>query len=163
MQIRLAQPEDAAIVAEVLSAAAAKLDERGEALWTSAEVSEPAVAPHIRSGLYYLGVEGEEAIGVFRFQLEDRAFWPEIPRGSSVFLHKLAIVPEKQGQGRAHELLAHAVHMTREKGLRFLRVDCMAGRPKLVAVYESFGFRHHSQKQIGGQMFHRLELDLGCG
>jgi GNAT superfamily N-acetyltransferase len=163
MQIRLAQPEDAAIVAGVLSAAAAKLEERGEALWTSAEVSEPAVAPHIQSGLYYVGTEQGEAIGVFRFQLEDRAFWPEIPQGTSAFLHKLAVVPEKQGQGLAHELLAHAVHLTREKGLRFLRLDCMAGRPKLVAVYESFGFGHHSRKQIGRQMFHRLELDLGRG
>jgi GNAT superfamily N-acetyltransferase len=160
MHIRLAQASDVSIVAAVLSGAAVKLAQRGVALWTSAEVSEPAVAPHIRSGLYHLGIDQGHVVGVFRFQLEDRGFWPEIPEGTSAYVHKLAVVPDRQGRGLAHDLLDHAVRLTQEKELRFLRLDCMADRPKLRAVYESFGFRHHSQKLIGGQMFDRFEFDV---
>jgi GNAT superfamily N-acetyltransferase len=162
MQVRVAQSAESALVAEVLSTAAAKLVERGQSLWSSAEVSEGAVAPHVSSGLYYLGIEEGHVVGVFRFQLQDRAFWPEIPEGTSAYLHKLAVRPERNGQGLAHGLLAHAARLTRDRGLRFLRLDCLAGRPKLRAVYESFGFRHHSEKQIGTQIFHRFELDVGA-
>jgi GNAT superfamily N-acetyltransferase len=160
VEVRVALPTDAETVAGVLAAAAARLAEQGHPLWTIAEVSEPAVAPHVRSGLYYLGEDDGEAVGVFRFQLQDPAFWPEIAQGTSAYLHKLAVAPARQGQGIAHALLGHAVRLTREKGLRFLRLDCMAGRPRLAAVYESFGFRHHSDKQIGGQVFHRFEFDV---
>lgn len=162
MHVRLAQPADVAVVAGVLSAAATKLVERGEALWSAAEVSEEAVLPHIRSGLYHLGTHAGEAVGVFRLQLQDPAFWPEIPDGTSAYLHKLAVLPQRQGQGFAHELLRHAVRLTWDKHLQFLRLDCVAGRPRLRSVYESFGFRHHGLKQMGGGMFDRFEFDVGA-
>lgn len=117
---------------------------------------------HIERGLYHVGFEAECAVGVFRLQSRDPAFWPEISDGTSAYLHKLAVLPERQGRGFAHELLRHAVTLTRENHLRFLRLDCVAGRPKLRAVYESFGFRHHSLKQVGGGMFDRFEFDVGA-
>ena len=80
MHVCLAQPSDGAIVAGILSAAADKLRSRGEELWAATEVSELAMAPHIRDGLYHLGFDADQAFGVFRYQLADRAFWPEIPR-----------------------------------------------------------------------------------
>jgi GNAT superfamily N-acetyltransferase len=160
MDFRLAEAVDAPMVARVLSAAAAKLVQRGDALWTADEVSERSVEPHVRAGLFHLGLERGEVIGVFRLQLEDRTFWPEAPVGTSAYLHKLAILPGNQGRGLAHELLRHAVCLTREMRLQSLRLDCMACRPKLRAVYETFGFKHHSKKQMGAQMFHGLEFDV---
>lgn len=162
MHVRLARPEDAAIVAGVLSAAAANLREKGKELWSAAEVSDLAVSPHIGEGLYHLGLLGTEPVGVFRLQSQDPVFWPEIPAGTSAYLHKLAVIPTRQGQGLAHLLLGHAVGLTRARGCRFLRLDCMGGRPRLRAVYESFGFRHHSQKLLGGQPFERFEFDVGA-
>lgn len=160
LDVRLAQPADAALVAAILSAAAAKLMARGHALWSAAEVSEAAVAPHIRGGLYHLATAGDEAVGVFRLQEEDPAFWPEVPAGTSLFLHKLAVIPQRQGQGFAHQLLAHAVRITRERGLRYLRLDCMAGRPRLRAVYEEFGFRPQPPRHIGSVVFDRFAFDV---
>jgi GNAT superfamily N-acetyltransferase len=162
MHIRVAHLADVAAVSAVLSAAAADLVARGQALWTATEVSEAAVTPHIRQGLYHMGLDAAAcAVGVFRLQLKDPAFWPEVSDGTSAYLHKLAVLPEKRGHGVGHELLRHAVRLTRESRLRFLRLDCVAGRPKLRAVYESFGFRHHSQKQIGSGWFDRFEFDVG--
>lgn len=140
MQFRLARPEDIAIVAGVLSAAAKDLRERNLTLWSTAEVSKEAVEPHVNDGLYHVGLEGTKVVGVFRLQARDPSFWPEIPEGTSVYLHKLAVLPEGRGQGLAHMLLHQAVEITQSKGLRFLRLDCIGGRPKLRATYENFGF-----------------------
>jgi GNAT superfamily N-acetyltransferase len=80
---------------------------------------------------------------------------------TSLFLHKLAVHPDKQGQGVAHALLRHAIACTRQAGRQYLRLDCMGGRPKLRAVYEAFGFRHHSEWTLGATVFHRFEFEVG--
>jgi GNAT superfamily N-acetyltransferase len=162
MHVRVAEPSDLVVVAAVLAGAAAKLMERGEPLWTMPEVSEAALSSHVREGLYHVGFDAGEAVGVFRLQLQDPDFWPEIPTGTSAYLHKLAVRPDKQGRGIAHTLLCHAVGLARKRRLQFLRLDCVAGRPKLRAVYESFGFKHHSQKPIGRSMFERFEFEVGA-
>jgi GNAT superfamily N-acetyltransferase len=162
MRVRVARPSDVGTVSAVLSAAAAKLAERGEPLWTAAECSEAAVGAHVRQGLYYMGCHEGDTVGVFRLQLQDPVFWPEIPEGTSAYLHKLAVDPSRQGRGFAHDLLCHAVTLVRESGLEFLRLDCVAGRPKLRSVYESFGFTHHSRKQLWGAVFERFEFNVGA-
>lgn len=161
MHIRQARSGEAGLVADLLSSAAASLAEKGSALWGPAEVSEAAVKEHVRAGMYYLAFDDEGPVGVFRFQLEDGLFWPEVPDGSSAFLHKMAVHPHKQGRDLAQAILGHACELARQHGRRFLRLDCAAGRPKLRAVYERFGFRHHSEKTLGEDCrFDRFELEV---
>lgn len=162
MHIRQVQPEEENLVADVLSCAAASLAEKGHALWGAAEVDEAAVKEHVRAGMYYVAFDDEGPVGVFRFQLEDRLFWPEVPDGSSAYVHKIAVYPHKQGRNVAHTLLRYACELTRQHGRRFLRLDCIGGRPKLRAVYERFGFRHHSVKNLGDRMFDRFEFIVGA-
>lgn len=160
MQFRVATPEDAPVVAGVLAAAATHLRAKGLGLWSSSEVSESVISPHVNEGLYHVGFDGLEVVGVFRLQTHDPMFWPEITEGSSAYLHKLAVLPAKQGQRFAHMLLSHAVELTRERGFGFLRLDCKGGRPKLRNVYESFGFRSHSQILLNGHAFDRFEFAI---
>ncbi|HEX2545939.1 MAG TPA: GNAT family N-acetyltransferase [Ramlibacter sp.] len=123
-------------------------------------MSEAAVAPHIAQGLYFIGEDEAGVVGVFRFQREDRVFWPEMEEGTSAYLHKLAVLPARQGHEAAQGLLACACDLARARGLRFLRLDCIGGRPSLRGVYERFGFRHHSDRVLGRTTFHRFELEL---
>lgn len=160
MQFRTATPEDVSVVAGILAAAAEHLRAKGLGLWSSSEVSESAILPHINEGLYHIGFDGLEAIGVFRLQTHDPVFWPEITAGTSAYLHKLAVLPEKQGQRFAHSLLSYAVDLTRKRGFYFLRLDCRSGRPKLHKVYESFGFKNHSQILLNGHAFDRFEFPI---
>jgi GNAT superfamily N-acetyltransferase len=161
MLFRQAQPAETQLVAGVLSAAAANLWEKGHPLWSLDDVNEIAVGPHVRDGRYSLALDGGNVVGVFRLDLEDRLFWPEIADGSSAFLHKLAVVPGRQGGELAQALLRHACELTRELGRPFLRLDCASGRPKLRAVYERFGFSFHSHKMLGDRSFDRFELSVG--
>lgn len=161
MRFRQARFEDAGLIAEVLSAAALGLERKGLALWDSVEVSEAGIRDAVGAGLYHAAFDEEGIAGVFRFQLEDRLFWPEATDGSSAFIHKLAVHPRKQGHDLAQALLRHACELTRQHGRRFLRLDCMSGRPQLRAVYERFGFTHHSEKRLGNTVFHRFEIKVG--
>ena len=160
MNFRVATRGDVPVVAGVLAAAATHLREKGLGLWSVSEVSESAIWSHVIDGLYHIGFDGLEAVGVFRLQTHDPVFWPEIADGTSTYLHKLAVLPARQGQNFAHTLLTHAVELTRERGFGFLRLDCKGGRPKLRGVYEGFGFRRHSQIMLNGHAFDRFEFSI---
>ena len=160
MQFRVATREDLPVIAGVLSAAATRLRAKGLGLWTVSEASESAISSHVNDGLYHIGFDGLEAVGVFRLQTHDPIFWPEIAEGTSTYLHKLAVLPARQGQKLAHTLLTHAVELTRERGFGFLRLDCKGGRPKLRGGYEGFGFRSQSQIVLNGHAFDRFELSI---
>lgn len=160
MHIRPAQSQEAGIVADILAAAAANIRAKGEIIWDPPEISEAAVEGHVRAGMYHLAFDDEGPVGVFRFQLDDNFFWPEIPAGSSAFVHKLAVYPGKQGADIAQALLAHACELARQQGCQYLRLDCVSGKPKLRAVYERFGFSLHSQKELDGLLFDRFEFPL---
>ena len=161
MHLRQVRLDELDLVSDVLTSAASNLTAKGNALWDSVEVSEAGVEMHVRAGMYYAAFDNEGPFGVFRFQLADEVFWPEVTTGTSTFVHKLAVYPHRQGNDLAQVLLRHACELTRQHGRRFLRLDCMGGRPGLRAVYERFGFRHHSDKVLGQQVFHRYEFDVG--
>ncbi|WP_158290288.1 N-acetyltransferase [Ramlibacter sp. WS9] len=161
MHIRPAQSHEAGIVADILAAAAAHIRAKGEIIWDPPEISEAAIGGHVRAGMYHLAFDDEGPVGAFRFQLDDNFFWPDVPAGSSGFVHKLAVYPGKQGADIAQTLLAHACDLARQHGRPYLRLDCMSGKPRLRAVYERFGFRLHSQKELDGLLFDRFELALG--
>ena len=72
------------------------------------------------------------------FLLEsDSFFWPEIEDDSSLFLHKLAVLPELQGKGIGNKMLEWASGYTKRQGKSWLRLDCHGGRPKLRQIYET--------------------------
>lgn len=158
--IRQAGPDEAAAVAAVLAAAAAGLRRKGQGLWGGSEVSEDAVREEVRAGRYHLAFDADGPIGVFRLDPRDGLFWPEIGDGASLFLHKLAVHPRRQGQQLAQALLAYACDVARQRGHRFLRLDCMGGRPKLRAIYQDFGFEAGGDVTLGGHVFHRFVVDL---
>jgi GNAT superfamily N-acetyltransferase len=110
--------------------------------------------------MYYLARDESGPVGVFRFQLEDAVYWPEIARGTSAFVHRVAVHPRAQGRELAQVLLAHAVQLARAEGRSHLRLDCNSGRPRLCAVYERFGIRFHSHKHFGAAVADRFELAL---
>lgn len=54
-------------------------------------------------------------------------------------------------------LMRWAVERAAALGRRYVRLDCEASRLRLRAVYERFGFRHHSDRQVGPYFVARYE------
>lgn len=160
VHIRQAMPQDARVVAGILTEAAKWLEQSGMPMWKESELAQESIASDIAAGLYFIADCSGEAGGAVRFQLEDSVFWPDEPRPDAAYIHRLAVRRRYAGTGLSTAILSWAVERTRGMGRRFLRLDCEASRPRLRQVYESFGFIHHSDRQVGPYFVARYECQV---
>jgi GNAT superfamily N-acetyltransferase len=158
--IRQAQASDAAIVQDMLEAAAQWVDALGVVMWEEGELTPGRVAAEIAAGLFFVAeVDGDPA-GVVRFQLEDRLFWPDLTEDDSAFIHRLVVQRRYKGLGVSTALMEWAVARAGTMGKTYLRLDTDASRPKLRQLYEEFGFEFHSFRQVGAYYVARYQFPL---
>ena len=180
LEIRQATPQDATVVREILTGAAQWLEQTGKPQWRENELSPAAIAADVAAGLFYLAevylAEAHladvhladvhlaenpgDAAGTVKFQLEDPLFWPDLPSHDAAYIHRLAVRRRYAGTGVSTALLSWAAERTHRLGRHFLRLDCEASRARLRAIYESFGFRHHSNRQVGSYFVSRYEYNV---
>lgn len=160
--IRPATPDDIETISSILHEAARWLEQTGQLMWRDSELLPSRIAEDVRAGLFFLAVLSTEPAGTIKFQLEDPLFWPDVPHSDSAFVHRLAVRRRFAGTGVSTSLLNWAAERARSLKKRYLRLDCEAARPKLRAVYERFGFRHHSDRQVGTYFVSRYEYDVTC-
>jgi GNAT superfamily N-acetyltransferase len=158
--IRQALPQDVQIVSDILGEAARWLDQNGISLWQAGELTPAKIGDDVKASLFFLAECNDEAAGTVKFQLEDSLFWPDANQDESAFIHRLAVKRRFAGGDVSSAVLQWAVNRTRSLGRRYLRLDCEASRPRLRAVYERFGFRHHSDKQVGPYFVSRYEYEV---
>jgi GNAT superfamily N-acetyltransferase len=160
LSIRQATREDIESVADVLCEAARWLEQRDMSMWRADELLPSRIAADVDAGLFMIAECDGEAAGVLKFQLEDGLFWPDVAQSESAFVHRLAVRRRFAGLGISSALLSWAVERARTFGRDYLRLDCEASRPKLRAVYEKFGFIHHSDRQVGPYFVSRYEYKI---
>ena len=160
ISVRQANLDDLSTVSEILSEAAAWLDRENMTLWQPEHISLSAIQQDIELGLFYIAFGGDIAAGVVIFQTEDLVFWPDIIQSDSAFLHRLAVRRSFAGGSVSTQIFQWAIDRTRELGKHFLRLDCVADRPRLRSVYENFGFKHHSDRQVGAYFVARYEYEI---
>ena len=160
--VRQATLPDAPIVQDILNEASRWADARlGVVMWDEGELTHEHIASEVRSGLFFVAERDGDAAGVIRFQLDDQLFWPDLADPSeSAFIHRLAVRRAFAGQGVSTALLQWAVDRARSMGKRYLRLDCDDERVRLRGVYERFGFRVHSHRQVGSYYVARYEYEL---
>jgi GNAT superfamily N-acetyltransferase len=159
--IREATVEDTAAMVATLTEAAEwvrQLD--GTVMWVEGELEEPRVRGEVEAGLFVVAEDEGEVVGAIRFQLEDQLFWPDIDGRDSAFVHRLAVCRSHAGRGISTALLQWAVGRARALGKGYLRLDCDADRMRLRELYERFGFRIHSYRQVGSYYVSRYELQI---
>lgn len=159
--IRQALPSDAATVEAMFVEAARWVDALGEVMWDTGEIGPERIAAEIAAGEFYLAMADGDPAGAIRFQLEDTLFWPDLPANhTSAFVHRLVVRRRYKGEGISRALLQWALDHTRALGRSHLRLDCDKSRPKLIALYEGFGFQFHSFRQVGPYDVARYQYPL---
>jgi len=161
IRIRQAIPEDASAVTAILTGAAEWVEQLdGTTMWVEDELADDRIAAEVDAGLFYVAECDGDMVGALKFQLDDQLFWPDLATDDSAFIHRLAVRRTYAGQGVSAALLRWAVDHARSLGRQYLRLDCDAERARLRDLYERFGFRFHSFRQVGSYYVARYELDL---
>ena len=163
LRIRHATSNDVRSIAALLTEADRWVHQHdGTTMWVEGELADDRIAEEVDAGLFVVAEDGERIVGVVRFQLQDTLFWPDLEAATdSAFVHRLAVARDRAGQGLSTALLQWAVDRCRSLGKRYLRLDCDADRLRLRALYERFGFRLHSYRQVGAYFVARYELPIG--
>ena len=159
-QIRQATPQDLEVVSDVLKEAASWLEQAGMPLWREAELEPAVITADVHAGLFFLAEYSGIAAGTVKFQLDDPLFWPDVTPKEAAYIHRLAVRRAYAGTGLSTALLNWAAGRARTLGFRYLRLDCVASRPRLRAVYERFGFEHHGDRQVGPYFVSRYQYDV---
>ena len=158
--IRRATATDLPLVSSVLNEAAAWLAAKNQPIWQPDELAPATLAPDVEAGFYYLAFENGEALGVMRLTDNDPSFWPDAPHGEAIYVHRLAVRRAFAGGTVSHALLRFAIDEAKRRRSGAVRLDCIAARPKLRALYEHFGFRYHSDRLVGPYHVARYEYVL---
>ena len=160
ISVRQATLDDLSIVSEILAEAAAWLEQKNMVLWQQEHISSSVIQQDITQGLFYIAFCESIAAGVVIFQTEDLVFWPDIIQSDSAFLHRLAVRRSFAGGSVSTQIFQWAIAYSRKLGKHFLRLDCVADRLRLRSVYENFGFKHHSDRQVGAYFVARYEYEI---
>ena len=158
IEVVRAGPGDALAASSIMREAADWLVERGETLWFPEELSPEKLKSSIDAAeLYLVKVKGV-AVGTVILQLSDRIYWPDMPEGDAAYIHKITLRRSAAGQDIGRQVIAWAMDMTRQAGMKYLRLDTEAARKRLCAFYESAGFIRHSERQVGRHYVVRYEM-----
>jgi orotate phosphoribosyltransferase/GNAT superfamily N-acetyltransferase len=158
--IRRATDQDTETVSSILSEAAEWLAQSGTPMWKGDELAPARIADDVKKGLFYVAECDGQIAGTIKFQLEDSLFWPDVSQAESAFVHRLAVRRRFAGGVVSSAMMRWAVERARGLGRRYLRLDCEASRARLRKVYEQFGFRHHSDRNVGPYFVSRYEFEI---
>ena len=81
------------------------------------------------------------------------------PKGSSVMLLGVDVLPEYRGQGLAREIMTRYQNIERERGREQMILTCLEEK---VAMYERMGYRNHgiSVSAWGGEQWYEMCVTL---
>ena len=77
---------------------------------------------------------------IFTICFADKIVWREKDKGNVIYLHRIVVNPNYKGQQQFGKIMEWALKYTKEKELRFIRMDTWADNPTLIDYYLSFGF-----------------------
>lgn len=160
-EIRVADPRDIDISAEILEAAATWGASAGCPSWTPGSFTGPGSVgiSRLRSDLestsLYLVWLDNAAVATFSLLESDALFWPSA-RDDALYLHRFAVRRVNAGVGAHAVAWAGAEARRRERA--YVRLDCLAENPGIRRYYERHGFAPVGEKLIDGVRFSLYEM-----
>jgi len=141
MEVQLAGVEDVATYADLGRAAQAWLRARGLEQYVPAAHDDYASAIRVRaeSGTLYAVRDGDAVVGFFSLDSVASKWWP-MDGELAVYLAGMVVSRQARGRGVGSFIIQWCVAEARQRGFRFVRLDCHAGNPWLCRYYESHGF-----------------------
>ncbi|MBP7348045.1 MAG: GNAT family N-acetyltransferase [Butyrivibrio sp.] len=141
--IRKAAKEDISAIEAVFYDAICWMEQNQvQNLWTIANTRWNVLSKSYDITNFFVSIVDNEVVGCMALTDADMQYWPEIPKGSAIYLHKLAVIRKYSRAGVSDKLIQYAKKIAAENGIHTLRLDCCADRVKLRHFYEKHGFQY---------------------
>ena len=127
------------------------LDRISQPQWKRENVTWQGLSQHFQIGDFYVAYMGSLAVGCVAIIDYDPIFWPDMEKGASLFIHKLAVKRCASGKGVSTALLEYAKAECEKRNISALRLDTHALRPKLRNFYERHGFKLVDERILHGR------------
>lgn len=99
------------------------------------------LASEMNAGLQHKLILDEKIAMVFSAIYSDKLLWQDLDHDDAVYVHRLVVNPESRGQGLFKHVFEWLIADAQSKGRKYLRLDTWGDNPKMIAYYESFGYK----------------------
>ena len=148
--ITQAAPSDIPVIEAILLEAVNRLNAQGTPLWGADEVEWDSLSESYAVSDFYVASLNGNPSGCMALVERDPYLWPNVPEGESLFIHKLAVTNAARKTGVSNALMEFYKEQGRKRGVKSLRLDTHARRPRLRAFYERRGFTLVEVKTLNG-------------
>ena len=145
MNVRLAEPPDIPLVAEMLDEATAFVATFGYDQWPVPFPQEELTQRILQRELYVVEVDDEPA-ATFTLLWDDPFFWGERPP-DAVYLHKLAVRRAFAGRRLGERIVEWVDATAAAAGRSFVRIDTQRDDPGIRRYYERLGFEYRGERE----------------
>jgi|SRR6266404_3974413 len=156
LQIKKATTEDVATVWGIVEADAKWLANQGLEHWAK-YYTEIMVSKMIHKKEVFLGLKSGKAVGTITYDTKPPKYYDEEgysklfsggEEENAAYVTAVAVLPNEQKQGFAGQMLQFAEEEAKQKGTKWMRLDCRAEVPDLVSFYEKRGYKKLGDKPI---------------
>jgi len=158
--ITQASPRDVPAIWRLICACRDDLRKRGIDQWDETYPTEQIVIDDVKSGSWYVLQEGVICIAAICLNAEQHPLWEPIlwlGREPALIVHRLCVLPDYQGTGKASRLMDFAEHHAAANGYVSIRLDAYPGNPPAISLYERRRYR-----KAGEVNFSRCALPAFC-
>lgn len=110
-------------------------------LWNYDNIKWENLSKNYKIEDFCIAIYDNVPVGCVAITDVDATYWPDIKKGTSLYLHKLAVKREARGKGISKELIDYVKQKAYCQNINSIRLDCNAKRGKLRMVYENQGFQ----------------------
>ena len=145
--IKHAEKHDTLVIEEILLDAVMWMEKNKlQNQWNESSIKWNSLSKDYQINDFYIDYQNGVPVGCMAITDLDTKYWPEIPKGKSLYIHKLAVKRVIAGKGVSKELINFAKKLSLKNGINSLRLDCNSQRNKLRMVYENEGFIYAGKK-----------------
>lgn len=139
--VKQANEYDIRIIEEILLDAVNWMSKSGlQNQWNESNVKWSNLSKSYKINDFYISYQNGLPAACIALTDYDPTYWPNILRGESLYLHKVAVKRIFAGKGCSKELIDFAKNYAINHTINTIRLNCNKHRNKLREVYEKEGF-----------------------